>query len=271
MCNSFATIHCYLPGLHCFGLESAKWNVFAPLFQLHFLIRSFVFSFFFFFSSRCPTEIPGPNRNKNPLNGGGKGGGAGGSLDADANDILKQKQQVKVTYQPEDEELQYGSVEDFEAEGGEGGGLTPLSPHVYYTSGNKPATHKPGNSGGNQHLHQQHHHHHHHNNNNNNQQHSGGPGGGPTGGESGSLGGEMGGITRKPPPYYGGNTEVRGPIDNNEMSSGSGDSRLCRGHHLPILLLPFARLILVRSWHCRHTFLMGLSQACLPGLLLSLL
>ncbi|EDX01276.1 lachesin [Drosophila yakuba] len=213
-------------------------------------------------------EIPGPNRNKNPLNGGGKGGGGaggvGGSLDADANDILKQKQQVKVTYQPEDEELQYGSVEDFEAEGDEGGGL----PHVYYTSGNKPATHKPGNSGGNQHQHQhqQHHHHHHHNN----QQHGGAPGGGLAGGGSGSPGGEMGGITRKPPPYYGGNTEVRGPIDNNEMSSGSGDSRLRWGHHLPILLLPFtAQLILARSWHCRQPFLMGLST--LSGLLLSLL
>ncbi|XP_037726331.1 lachesin isoform X1 [Drosophila subpulchrella] len=221
-------------------------------------------------------EIPGPNRNKNPLNGSGKGGGggAGGSLDADANDILKQKQQVKVTYQPEDEELQYGSAEDFEAEGGEGG-LTPLSPHVYYTSGNKPATHKPGNSGGNQHQHQhqQHHHHHHH------QQHGGAGGGGPGqpgGGGSGSPGGgEMGGITRKPPPYYGGNTEVRGPIDNNEMSSGSGDSRpLRRGHHLPQLLLslslPLSILLsLPRSWHCRQPFLMGLST--LSGLLLSLL
>ncbi|XP_016971784.1 lachesin [Drosophila rhopaloa] len=215
-------------------------------------------------------EIPGPNRNKNPLNGGGKGGGggggsAGGSMDADANDILKQKQQVKVTYQPEDEELQYGSAEDFEAEGGENGGLTPLSPHVYYTSGNKPATHKPGNSGGNQHQHQhqQHHHHNHHH-----QQHGGGGPGSPGGG-SGSPGGEMGGITRKPPPYYGGNTEVRGPIDNNEMSSGSG---LRRGHHsplpLPLLLLPVLPLILPRSWHCRQPLLMGLSTV--SGLLLSL-
>ncbi|XP_052856768.1 lachesin [Drosophila gunungcola] len=212
-------------------------------------------------------EIPGPNRNKNPLNGGGKGGGggggsAGGSLDADANDILKQKQQVKVTYQPEDEELQYGSAEDFETEGGENGGLTPLSPHVYYTSGNKPATHKPGNSGGNQHQHQhqQHHHHNHHHNN----QHGGGGSGSPGGG-LGSPGGEMGGITRKPPPYYGGNTEVRGPIDNNEMSSGSG---LRRGHHLPLPLL-LVLLLLLRSWHCRQPFLMGLSTV--SGLLLGLL
>ncbi|XP_017055027.1 lachesin [Drosophila ficusphila] len=204
-------------------------------------------------------EIPGPNRNKNPLNGGGKGGagggGAGGSLDADANDILKQKQQVKVTYQPEDEELQYGSAEDFEAEGGEGGGLTPLSPHVYYTNGNKPATHKPGGSGGNQHQHQQHHHHHHH------QQHGGGGSvGGPVGGGAGSLGGELGGITRKPPPYFGGNTEVRGPIDNNEISSGSGDSRLGhRGHHLPLLLSLLLFLLLPRSWHCRQVASMLLS------------
>ncbi|SPP86305.1 blast:Lachesin [Drosophila guanche] len=182
-------------------------------------------------------EIPGPNRNKNPLNGkgnvGGGGGGGGVGLDADANDILKQKQQVKVTYQPDDEELQYGSAEDFDGDG-EGGGLTPLSPHVYYTSGNKPPTHKPGSpggSGGNQHQHQQHHHHHHHQ-----QQHQNGGGVGAAGGGVGGAaggGGELG-ITRKPPPYYGvgGNNEVRGPIDNNnnnnnnnEMSSGGAGIR----------------------------------------------
>ncbi|KAH8291567.1 hypothetical protein KR018_000844, partial [Drosophila ironensis] len=239
-------------------------------------------------------EIPGPNRNKNPSNGGGKGGGvSGGSggLDADANDILKQKQQVKVTYQPEDEELQYGSVEDFDGEGGPGGGIeggNPLLPHVYYTSGNKPPTHKPGGgagSGGNQHQHQhqhqqQHHHHHHHQ-----QQH--GAGGGPAG--PAGAAGEMGGITRKPPYYGGGNTEVRGnnAIDNNEMSSGGSRLRLGLGlglgqrlllvlaPTLPHILRPLSQslslslsLSLPSSWHCRQPLLMGLSAV--SGLLLTL-
>ncbi|XP_034652865.1 protein amalgam [Drosophila subobscura] len=215
-------------------------------------------------------EIPGPNRNKNPLNGKGNVGGGGGGgvgLDADANDILKQKQQVKVTYQPDDEELQYGSAEDFDGDG-EGGGLTPLSPHVYYTSGNKPPTHKPGSpggSGGNQHQHQQHHHHHHHQQ----QQHGGGGGGGAAGGVGGAAGGggELG-ITRKPPPYYGvgGNNEVRGPIDNNnnnnEMSSGGAGIRgfsfsfSWQGAWHP------------HWWHCRQPLLMGLSAV--SGLLLTL-
>ncbi|KRF94010.1 uncharacterized protein Dmoj_GI14901 [Drosophila mojavensis] len=103
-------------------------------------------------------EIPGPNR-KNPSNSkgnGGAGSAAGNAGDTDANDILKLKQQVKVTYQPEDDEL-YGSAEDFED--GEFAGSPPLSPHHYYTSGNKPPTHKPGGSGGgHQHQHQHHHH-----------------------------------------------------------------------------------------------------------------
>ncbi|XP_043069070.2 lachesin [Drosophila bipectinata] len=234
-------------------------------------------------------EIPGPNRNKNPMggkgggvSGGGGGGGGAGNLDADANDILKQKQQVKVTYQPDDEELQYGSVEDFDGDGGDGlgglgggGGGGPLSPHVYYTSGNKPPTHKPGGggNGGNQHQHQhqqQHHHHHHH------QQHGGaGAGAGSGPGGPGEMGG---GITRKPPPYYGiGNTEVRGAIDNNEMSSGV--SRL-RGAYLLLTLLPLLHLLLPlsclplstprhhQSWHCRQPLLMGLSAV--SGFLLTL-
>ncbi|KAH8287105.1 hypothetical protein KR054_002672, partial [Drosophila jambulina] len=247
-------------------------------------------------------EIPGPNRNKNPSNGGGKGGGGGGAggLDADANDILKQKQQVKVTYQPDDEELQYGSAEDFDGDGGYGdggvlggggggGGLTPLSPHVYYTSGNKPATHKPGSSGGNQHQHQhqQHHHHHHH------QQHGSGTGAGGAGGGAGGAGagggggngGEAagGGITRKP-TYYGGNTEGRVPIDNNEMSSGGsrlrGKTPRCPIQLLLLLLLLTLPLSLSQSlslsldsWprssrQCRQPLLMGLSAV--SGSLLTL-
>lgn len=238
------------------------------------------------------TEIPGPNRNKNPSNGGGKGGGGGGAggLDADANDILKQKQQVKVTYQPDDEELQYGSAEDFDGDGGYGdgggpaGGLTPLSPHVYYTSGNKPATHKPGSSGGNQHQHQhqQHHHHHHH------QQHGTGTGpggaGGAGAGAGGGAGGEVagGGITRKP-TYYGGNTEGRVPIDNNEMSNGGsrGHTPRCPIQLLLLLLTLPLSLSLSRSlslsldswtpWsrrQCRQPLLMGLSAV--SGFLLTL-
>ncbi|XP_068158214.1 protein CEPU-1 [Drosophila tropicalis] len=212
-------------------------------------------------------EIPGPNR-KIPSKGSGGGGGAGaggtGTNDADANDILKLKQ-VKVTYQPggDDEELQYGSSEDFE--NGDGyGGLPPLSPHVYYTSGNKPPTHKPGagvggGSGSNQH---QHHHHHHH------QQTHGSNGNGVGGNEltpSGAGGNAgAGGITRKP-PYYGtevrggGNGGIGGPLDNNEMSSGAegvhgggvGVNNRCRW-----------------LWHCRQPFLMGLSA--MSGFLMTL-
>ncbi|KAH8304750.1 hypothetical protein KR044_007876, partial [Drosophila immigrans] len=192
-------------------------------------------------------EIPGPNR-KNPSNtkgSGGNGGGGGNTADTDANDILKLKQQVKVTYQPDDEEL-YGSAEDFED--GEFAGSPPLSPNHYYTSGgNKPPTHKPSNAagnggGGHQHQHQHQHHHH-------PQQNplgaagganggagagasAGGGGGGSTNIElafgNGAGGGGGGGNTRKPPYYggsgvgggVGGNTEVRGPMDNNELDSG---------------------------------------------------
>ncbi|KAH8387985.1 hypothetical protein KR093_010784, partial [Drosophila rubida] len=197
-------------------------------------------------------EIPGPNR-KTPANAkGGSGGGGGGGGDTDANDILKVKQQVKVTYQPDDEEL-YGSAEDFED--GEFAGLPPLSPHHYYTSGgNKPPTHKPGsggNGGGGGHQHQQHQHQHHHHpqqnqvgggaagpnggagagaagangNGNSNSNSNGGGGGGNIELAFGNgMASGAGGNTRKP-PYYGGsgmsgNTEVRGPMDNNELSGG---------------------------------------------------
>lgn len=227
-------------------------EVFAPLFQLQLLLPlPLALPLHFRSPSRFTTEIPGPNR-KNPSNskgnqhgagGGGGGGGSGGvgNADADANDILKLKQQVKVTYQPEDDEL-YGSSEDFDD--GEFAGLPPLSPHHYYTSGNKPPTHKPGAGG-------QHHHH--------SQQTVGGSGGDrerERGGGGGGGGGNIElafGNTRKP-TYYGGsgvaggvgaasaagggiaggggvggmdNTGVRhgGPMDNNELGSGCASWR----------------------------------------------
>ncbi|XP_054087562.1 lachesin [Zeugodacus cucurbitae] len=82
-------------------------------------------------------EIPGPNR-KNPA---GKHGG-GGNNDADTNDVLKMKQ-VKVTYQPDDEDL-YGSAEDFDDSELP---LPPLTPNIYYTNGQKQPTHRPAMNG----------------------------------------------------------------------------------------------------------------------------
>ncbi|XP_059223212.1 uncharacterized protein LOC106086339 [Stomoxys calcitrans] len=70
-------------------------------------------------------EIPGPSR-KTPVNKHG-----GSNTDADTNDILKQKQ-LRVTYQPDDEDL-YGSAEDFDDSDLP---LPPLTPNVYYTSAN---------------------------------------------------------------------------------------------------------------------------------------
>ncbi|XP_002058996.3 lachesin [Drosophila virilis] len=209
-------------------------------------------------------EIPGPNR-KNPSNSKGSGGAgnAGGTTDTDANDILKLKQQVKVTYQPDDDEL-YGSAEDFED--GEFAGSPPLSPHHYYTSGNKPPTHKPGGGGGgHQHQHQHHHH--------TQQTQSGGAaGGGATSIELAFGNGHVSGVgnTRKP-TYYGGsgvaggvggangNTEVRGPMDNNERSSGGAPLRAWPGHYQPHYR---RQCVLWHSlWlsHCRQPLLMGLS------------
>ncbi|XP_062139545.1 lachesin [Drosophila sulfurigaster albostrigata] len=239
-------------------------------------------------------EIPGPNR-KNPANtkgsngggggGGGNGGGGGGgnTADTDANDILKVKQQVKVTYQPDDEEL-YGSAEDFE-DGEFAAGLPPLSPHHYYTSGgNKPPTHKPNNvagGGGGGHQHQHQHQHHHHQ-----------LGGGAAGGAAGAGGGGGGssssielafgnnnnnaGNTRKP-PYYGGggggggaggigggNTEVRGPLDNNELGSGAATTirqlyYRRAGLSLSLSLSLSLRSIALATSSRRQPLLMGLS------------
>ncbi|XP_017461145.1 PREDICTED: dachshund homolog 1-like, partial [Rhagoletis zephyria] len=191
-------------------------------------------------------EIPGPNR-KNPA-----GKHAGGSNDADTNDVLKMKQ-VKVTYQPDDEDL-YGSAEDFDDSELPS---PPLTPNIYYANGQKSATHRPAMSGagagtgigggsggqlasaggasdGR---------HHHHN--------SGGVGGGGGGGGIGSVGGianldfgnlgatsgggisissgfavaYFGSIARKPPFYdsfvgmFGSKTEVRDAVENNELRS----------------------------------------------------
>lgn len=83
------------------------------------------------------TEIPGPNR-KNPA---GKHG-VGANNDADTNDVLKMKQ-VKVTYQPDDEDL-YGSAEDFDDSELP---LPPLTPNIYYANGQKQPTHRPAMSG----------------------------------------------------------------------------------------------------------------------------
>lgn len=261
-------------------LREGSWElraeVFAPLFQLQLLLPlPLALPLHFRSPSRFTTEIPGPNR-KNPSNskgnqhgagGGGVGGGGSGGVgnaDTDANDILKLKQQVKVTYQPEDDEL-YGSSEDFDD--GELAGLPPLSPHHYYTSGNKPPTHKPG--GG------QHHHH--------SQQSHGGSGADrerERGGGGGGVGGNIElafGNTRKP-TYYGGsgvaggvgaasaaggaggiasggggiggmdNAGVRhgGPMDNNKRDSGCASLRHAAAWRQPLLMGLFGLVAALR-------------------------
>ncbi|XP_073832192.1 dpr-interacting protein alpha [Musca autumnalis] len=179
-------------------------------------------------------EIPGPSR-KTPVNKHG-----GSNADADTNDILKQKQ-LRVTYQPDDEDL-YGSAEDFD----DGDlALPPLTPNVYYTSANaagggggningagssavgsnsptnhhKHATHKPnmvGSEGGGRH---------HYNTMGNSFEYgiatgNNGGGGGVNGGSLNGLPGVIGssnGVTRKPIFY--GKTDVRGTMDNNDITS----------------------------------------------------
>ncbi|KAM8720421.1 hypothetical protein ACLKA7_006466 [Drosophila subpalustris] len=228
-------------------------------------------------------EIPGPNR-KNPSSSKGSGGGGGvsGTADTDANDILKLKQQVKVTYQPEDEDI-YGSAEDFED--GEFAGSPPLSPHHYYTSGNKPPAHKANNNnnnnnnGGHQHQHQHQHHHH-----PQQAQANGGGGAGGVGG-AGAAAGTAGGATNnielafgntRKPTYYGGsvngaggsgNTEVRGPMDNNELGSGGATTplhhyRQCFCFTLPLslaLTLALTPTFSLSVAQRRQALLMGLS------------
>lgn len=193
-------------------------------------------------------EIPGPNR-KNPA---GKHG-VGGNNDADTNDVLKMKQ-VKVTYQPDDEDL-YGSAEDFDDSELP---LPPLTPNIYYTNGQKQPTHRPamsgagigggnggtngvGNGGGASDGR-----HHHHNS-------AGGTGGGGIGGGVGGIGnldfGNMDatsgglsivsgfaatlfrGITREPTfqrgatDTFGGATKVPNARDNKELRAPTTDTQ----------------------------------------------
>ncbi|XP_014103676.3 lachesin [Bactrocera oleae] len=193
-------------------------------------------------------EIPGPNR-KNPA---GKHG-VGGNNDADTNDVLKMKQ-VKVTYQPDDEDL-YGSAEDFDDSELP---LPPLTPNIYYTNGQKQPTHRPamsgagiggsnggtngvGNGGGASDGR-----HHHHNS-------AGGTGGGGIGGGVGGIGNlDFGnldatsgglsivsgfavtlfrGITREPTfqrgttDTFGGATKVSNVMDNKELKAPTTDTQ----------------------------------------------
>uniref|UniRef100_A0A1B0ARW7 Ig-like domain-containing protein n=1 Tax=Glossina palpalis gambiensis TaxID=67801 RepID=A0A1B0ARW7_9MUSC len=149
-------------------------------------------------------EIPGPNRKVPASNKHAVGS------DADTNDILKQKQ-LRVTYQPDDEDL-YGSAEDFDDS--DSPLPPPLTPNVYYTSANgvshKHATHKPGVVGlGPDAVGGRHHH------------YNAVNGGGTLEfgiGLPGSINGN--GVTRKPPFY--GKTEIRGnAMDNNELTSAA--------------------------------------------------
>ncbi|XP_037936284.1 roundabout homolog 3 [Teleopsis dalmanni] len=170
-------------------------------------------------------EIPGPNR-KNPSI-------KHGVNDADANDVLKMKQ-VKVTYQPDDEDL-YGSAEDFDDSDLP---LPPLSTNVFYPTGNKPPTHKataPGMSGIGG-----------HGVNTGTGTDFGNNGGIGISSNSGIGGGAGGGngITRKPPFYS--KTEVRGAMDNNELTAAGGQVSIwrCYNHRhsqwqvLIVLLVP---------------------------------
>ncbi|XP_075155999.1 dpr-interacting protein alpha [Haematobia irritans] len=213
-------------------------------------------------------EIPGPSR-KTPVNKHG-----GGNTDADTNDILKQKQ-LRVTYQPDDEDL-YGSAEDFDDSDLP---LPPLTPNVYYTSGvgggggdgasngaggsgnangagsnsvngnHKHSTHKPGMAGGAEGGGR-----HHYNTMGNSFEYgittggtgvNGGAGGGGVGGLNGLPGviGSSNAVTRKPIFY--GKTDVRGGIsmDSNDITS-KASSLLSK--------MSISRHAIVSGWHWRH-------------------
>ncbi|XP_020717795.1 lachesin isoform X1 [Ceratitis capitata] len=202
-------------------------------------------------------EIPGPTRK----NAAGKHGGGGGG-DADTNDVLKMKQ-VKVTYQPDDEDL-YGSAEDFDDSELP---LPPLTPNIYFPNGQRQATHRPATSGagisGGTHSTANggggtsDGRHHHHNNNNV----AGGAGGSGVGGSAGGIGSldfgnlgatsgsvsisgggggggvvgvfavsTFGGITRRPfygavSSIFGGQTEARDAMYNKETAPTEQHSR----------------------------------------------
>lgn len=183
-------------------------------------------------------EIPGPSR-KTPVNKHGS------NADADTNDILKQKQ-LRVTYQPDDEDL-YGSAEDFDDNDSL---LPPLTPNVYYTTngggggggaegnggggnGNSATGHLASASNSHHHKHGNHKTHgldavnggrHHYNTMGNSFEFGANAGAGGGGGIGiNGLPGVIGNsnvVTRKP-TYYS-KTEVRsGAMDNNDISSSS--------------------------------------------------
>lgn len=189
-------------------------------------------------------EIPGPSR-KTPVNKHGS------NVDADTNDILKQKQ-LRVTYQPDDEDL-YGSAEDFDDSDLP---LPPLTPNVYYSSnggGGVAGGGGNGNSAGSSNSH--HHKHgthkphsldagnggrHHYNTLSNFEFGANGAAGGGVGGINGLPGviSNSNVITRKP-TYYS-KTEVRsGAMDNNDITSSSASSS-GRVYHQPVQKLSIA-------------------------------
>lgn len=204
------------------------------------------------------TEIPGPSR-KTPVNKHG-----GGNSDADTNDILKQKQ-LRVTYQPDDEDL-YGSAEDFDDSDLP---LPPLSPNVYYPSMNGAGSNGPGSSaGGNSGTNHKHATHkpnmvgseggggggrHHHNTVGNTFEYGiavGGAGSGGAGGGGGLNGlpgviGNSNGATRKPIFY--GKTDVRGGnMDSNDISTSKASS----SRSFFMRKMSIAPLAAANAWQC---------------------
>ncbi|XP_065364875.1 leucine-rich repeats and immunoglobulin-like domains protein 1 [Calliphora vicina] len=201
-------------------------------------------------------EIPGPSR-KTPVNKHGS------NADADTNDILKQKQ-LRVTYQPDDEDL-YGSAEDFDDSDLP---MPPLTPNVYYTSngggggaGAGGTVNSAGNSNSHHHKHGTHKPHsldavnggRHHYNTMGNSFEFGANGGGAGGGINGLPGviSNSNVVTRKP-TYYS-KTEVRsGAMDNNDITSSSSSATASgRFYHQPVQKLS----ITLASWplwccHC---------------------
>lgn len=190
------------------------------------------------------TEIPGPSR-KTPVNKHGS------NTDADTNDILKQKQ-LRVTYQPDDEDL-YGSAEDFDDSDLP---LPPLTPNVYYTS-NGGGGGGGGGPGSNNHKHPTHKPHgldnggrHHYNTMGNSFEFGAGAGGGAGGGVVNGLPGVLSNsnsVTRK--PHINGKTEVRsGAMDNNDISSSSSSLSVTSSPSGSFYKLSMALLANWQSW-----------------------
>ncbi|KAI8121633.1 Lachesin [Lucilia cuprina] len=186
-------------------------------------------------------EIPGPSR-KTPVNKHGS------NADADTNDILKQKQ-LRVTYQPDDEDL-YGSAEDFDDSDLP---LPPLTPNVYYTSGGGGgggggaggSANNAANSNSHHHKHGTHKPHsldsvnggrHHYNTMGNSFEFGANGVGGGINGLPGVIS-NSNVVTRKP-TYYS-KTEVRsGAMDNNDITSSAAASG--RLYHQPVQKLSIA-------------------------------